>query len=80
MSEEQVVDVPALPIVDDTAEKLIVEGVMEIPQEPFPEEIEEQFGPILVPQSVCYVAPFRCSSACRNPCRDRLALCTNASG
>ena len=42
---------------DDAAEIQIVEGVMGIPQEPFPEEIEEQFEPILVPQGVCYVAP-----------------------
>ena len=55
-TEEQVV-VPAPPIVDDTAEKQIVEGGMGIPQEPFPEEIEEQFDPMLVPQNTCDVAP-----------------------
>ena len=56
-TEEQVVDVPAPPIVDDTAETHVVEGVKGIPQEPFPEEIEEQFGPVFVPQSMCHVAP-----------------------
>ena len=35
----------------------IVEGVMEIPQERLPEGIEEQIEDVLVPQSVCYIAP-----------------------
>ena len=56
-TEEQVVDVPAPPIVDDTAQIQIAEGVIGIPQEPFLGEKEEQFEPILVPQSVCDAAP-----------------------
>ena len=62
--------------------KQIVEGVMVVPQERLPEEIEEQIEDVLVPQCLLYCAfssDIRCTSACRDPCRDRFALSTNAS-
>ena len=44
-------------IVHPQIQEQIVEGVMEIPQERLLEGIEEQIGDVLVPQSVCYIAP-----------------------
>ena len=44
-------------IVHPQIQEQIVEGVMEIPQERLPEEIEEQIDDVLVPQSACYISP-----------------------